>query len=388
MRIGLITGEYPPMRGGIAAHCRTLAQHLTDAGHHVAIFSDPQAWSDDARIPLQTLKGHWRWNSYRQINDWAKREQLDILNLHFQTAAFQMSPFIHYLPDRVKATPVITTFHDLRFPYLFPKAGPLRHWIVRRLARASAGVIATNQEDYEQLQQRSRCAALIPIGSGIAAALPEGYHREGWRSQAGANKDTFLVGYFGFINRSKGVETLLHAVKLLADAGLSIRLLMIGDRTGSSDPTNAAYAQEIDRLTHALDLDPLLTWTGFVDDAEVAASLQAADVVALPFLDGASYRRSSLMVALAQGSAILTTKPMVNIPAFRNQENLLLVQAGNVPALAAALQVLQHDADLRDQLQKGAAALQASEFAWDRITTAHVDFYQQVLAGCKTSARL
>jgi glycosyltransferase involved in cell wall biosynthesis len=387
MRIGLITGEYPPMKGGIAAHCRTLAQHLTDAGHHVAIFSDPRAQSDDARIPLQRLNGRWRWNSYQQISDWSRREQLDVLNLHFQTAAFQMSPFIHFLPNRVKAAPVVTTFHDLRFPYLFPKAGPLRNWIVRRLARASAGVMATNHEDYRQLERLSRCATLIPIGSGVATILPGGYQREGRRSRAGAAADTFFVAYFGFINRSKGVETLLHAVKSLTDASVPIRLLMIGERIGSSDPTNTAYAQEIDSLIQSLNLEATVNWTGFVKDEEVAAYLQAADVVVLPYLDGASYRRSSLMVALAQGCAILTTKPGVSIPTFRDQDNLLMVQPGNVPALTAALQVLYRDVELRNRLRAGAAALQVTEFAWDRITAAHINFYQQVLSGCKTSTR-
>src|SRR5690606_20824248 len=116
---------------------------------------------------------------------------------------FQMSPFIHFLPDRVKAAPVITTFHDLRFPYLFPKAGPVRNWIVRRLARVSAGVMATNHEDYAKLERLSRCAALIPIGSGVQPELPEDYQRQAWRERIGVDEKTLLVAYFGFINRSK-----------------------------------------------------------------------------------------------------------------------------------------------------------------------------------------
>ena len=40
-----------------------------------------------------------------------------------------------------------TTFHDLRPPYLFPKAGPLRDYVTHRLARASDAVIGTNGSD-------------------------------------------------------------------------------------------------------------------------------------------------------------------------------------------------------------------------------------------------
>jgi hypothetical protein len=71
------------------------------------------------------------------------------------------------------------TFHDLRVPYLFPKAGPLRRWIVYHLARSAEGVIATNDEDFHRLltEARPRRLALIPIGSNIPCAPPPGYDR-------------------------------------------------------------------------------------------------------------------------------------------------------------------------------------------------------------------
>ncbi|MBC8172192.1 MAG: glycosyltransferase, partial [Anaerolineae bacterium] len=85
MRIGFVTGEYPPMQGGIGAHCRILAQHLTDAGHFVSIYTDPQGQSDDARIPITHHPGRWRYQALRAIDRWARDQHLDIVNLHYQT---------------------------------------------------------------------------------------------------------------------------------------------------------------------------------------------------------------------------------------------------------------------------------------------------------------
>src|SRR5690606_6298896 len=116
--------------------------------------------------------------------------RLDMVNLHFQTAAYQMSPFIHWLPDMVQ-TPVVTTFHDLRFPYLLPKAGPLRDWIVMRLARASEGIVSTNHEDFERLKHLPR-AALIPIGSSVRGDLPQDFDRTVARDSRGSDEGDFV----------------------------------------------------------------------------------------------------------------------------------------------------------------------------------------------------
>ncbi len=128
-----------------------------------------------------------------------------MVNIQYQTAAYGMSPFIHFLPDALRPIPVVTTFHDLRYPYLFPKAGKLRDWIVWRLARASAGVIATNHEDAAHLRDLNM--ALIPIGSNIRATT----QRPADRQQVGATADDFLIANFGLINRSKGIDTLIES---------------------------------------------------------------------------------------------------------------------------------------------------------------------------------
>ena len=147
MRIGLISGEFAPMPGGVGDFTRILAERLRASGHEVHVLTRDGCHSDE--LPLHTVTG-WGPSSVASIRRWAEREQLDILNLQFQTAAFDMSPVVHFLPSALDQ-PFVTTFHDLRHPYLFPKAGPLRDWIVMQLAECSDGVIATNDEDAASL---------------------------------------------------------------------------------------------------------------------------------------------------------------------------------------------------------------------------------------------
>ncbi len=377
MRIGIVTGEYPPMIGGVGAYSHILAKELVRQGHTVSIFSSPGAESQDSHIKVCNNDGTWGISSLNSIRKWATLEQLDIINLQFQTAAFGMSPWIHFLPDGMGKIPVVTTFHDLRYPYLFPKAGKLRNWIVMRLARASTGVIVTNHEDQMKLQSINN-TTIIPIGSNILSRLPINFDVQQWREIAGAKNGDFLLGYFGLFNRSKGLDHLLRSMAGLRDANIPVRLVMIGGGTGASDPTNAAYMDEMNQQIEALGLKTFVQQTGYVDDETVGAYLSACDAVALPFTDGASYRRGSLMAAIHYGRAIVTTRPHVLIETFRDGENLLMVKADDTPALEVGIRQLYEAPDLREKLKQGATEL-AHEFEWSGIAEVTANFFRQTI---------
>ncbi len=372
MRIGIVTGEYPPMQGGVGAYTRILAGELARQGQSVFVLASDQAREDQSEIALTNTVHGWGFGSLRSVVGWARQHRLDVVNLQFQTAAFVMSPWIHFLPDAMRGLPVVTTFHDLRFPYLFPKAGRLRDWIVNHLARASAGVIATNHEDLSRLQRLSH-AALIPIGSNILRPLPADFDPYPWRGQAGAQPGDFLLAYFGLFNHSKGLDTLLAALADLRRGGLPARLVFVGGGAGSSDPTNAAFMAEMTARINRLELKPCIHYTGYLDEAAVGAYLAASDVVVLPFTDGASYRRGSLMAALHYGCAIVTTTPQVDIPTFESGENLLLVPPDDSPALARAIEHLYRSPEQIARLRQGAAVL-ADSFRWDTIARDYVSF--------------
>ena len=377
MRIGLVTGEYPPMQGGIGAHCHMLASTLVQQGHDVSIFSRDGTTESNTNIALHSPIKTWNIGGLRQLNSWAMEQELDVINLHFQTAAFDMSPWIHFASRFVGEIPIITTFHDLRVPYLFPKAGKLRNWMVMHLARSSTAVIATNHEDFQQLASIPN-KAIIPIGSSIPTQPPNDYNRDTWRNNLGLNEDAYLVAHFGFINHSKGIEHLLQATTNLLAEGIPIHLVMIGGTTGSSDASNVAYVNTVENQITTLDLNNKIFWTGYVDAEQVSAYLDCADVIALPFRDGASYRRSSLMAAIEHACAITTTQPTIPIPAFQHQENIWLVERDDTADLAKALRELYTSPERRDSLKSGTKQLR-QHFDWDMIAEQHVQFFQTII---------
>jgi glycosyltransferase involved in cell wall biosynthesis len=371
MRIGIVTGEYPPMQGGVGAFSQIIARKFVEQGHDIFVYSDEQA--QDESIPLTTHHGKWGFGSLGAIKRWAEQNRVDIINLQFQTAAFGMSPFIHFLPDYIRMIPVVTTFHDLRFPYLFPKAGKLRDWIVMHLAQASAGTIVTNHEDYERVKHLPK-ATMIPIGSNILTELPTDFDLQEWaRQQAIGEWDGFWISYFGFMNRSKGIEVLLDAFAKIREK-YPFKLIFVGGRTGTSDPTNAAYADEIEHYIEKLKLKPYVFWTGFVTDEDVSAYLKLSAAVTLPFLDGASFRRGTLMAGIYHGCKIVTTIPQVPIPEFVDRENMVLVPVGDSEALAQGIEF----AIFSSRLREGVKVLR-THFDWDNIARDTTAFFERVI---------
>lgn len=377
MRIGMVTGEYPPMEGGVGAYSRILARQFIQMGHTVSVFSDQRSSSNplDAIQVFPEVKS-WGPLALYRLRKWSRQQRLDLISLQFQTAAFGMSPWIHFLPE-ICPLPIVTTFHDLRVPYLFPKAGSLRSWIVMRLARHSHGVIVTNHEDAVSLKSLPR-HTLIPIGSNLLSDVPPQFDRPAFRAQIGADEKTLLIGYFGFINHSKGVDILLESLSMLLQEGMAARLIMIGGQIGASDSSNNATMKALQQQIERDGLADKLFWTGFVSDEEAAAYFQAVDVVALPFRDGASYRRGTLMAALHHHRPIVTTRPSVAVPDFVDEENLCLVARENSRELAAALRCLYEHPEKQARLQSGAREL-AKNFQWEQIAEKHMHFFEQIL---------
>lgn len=409
IKIGLVTGEYPPQEGGVGAFTQALARAFHQQGHEVHIITSfharppthkketnslVQLWrqlEDRAREPvdigyaqLHPRARRWHWRENNLVADIAVRYELDVVNIQYQPAAFNMRhPAVNIMPWRLTGVTLpVVTFHDLRVPYLFPKAGRLRQMAVNFMATRAAGVIATNPEDYAHLQTIlpaetfSQKVREIPIGSNINHYVPNPIEKGEASESLGLQSGDFLLAYFGFLNPSKGADVL---IKALAGLDTQTHLLFVGGRTGASDSkTNALFLETLERLIEAFALQKRVHWTGYVSDVRVATFLHTADLLVLPYKDGASLRRGTLMAGLAHGRAIISTTPTYPTPELQHGENIWLVPPDNVLALSEAIEQLRHDQALRRKLEAGARQL-AQRFSWDKIAADTALFYEDLL---------
>jgi glycosyltransferase involved in cell wall biosynthesis len=375
-----VTGEYPPMAGGVGAYTAEVAKALVARGWQISVLTGVKAHGDApnvAGVNVYPVVEQWGWPLLRAGIYWAGRVGATWLHVQYQTAAFGMHPAINIAPAwwRRQGVRVAWTYHDILVPYLFPKAGArLRRWVTDLPARVCDLTIATNGGDYAHLAARARNLTAIPIGSNIRAPIADEPTRQAWRIAHGYGREKLIIGYFGFLNHTKGGLDLIEIVARLLPTVPTLHLLMIGEQVGASDPTNYAYLQQVKALIEVRALTDRVMWTGLLPDAEVSAALAACDLLLMPYADGATLRRGTLMAGLAHGCAIVTTTPTAPIPELVAGRDLLYVPAGEIEAAAQAVQALVADPQRLESLRHH-ARLASQQFAWERIAAAHQEAY-------------
>jgi glycosyltransferase involved in cell wall biosynthesis len=349
--IRFVTGEYPPDIGGVGDYTESLRGALADLGCASAVVSRRQVGRWDARALFRLLR---------------RAPRTGIVHVQYQAAAFDLLGDICLLPLALRrlrpAVRTVTTFHDVRLPYLFPRAGGLRKSALRMLAHSSHAVIAADQRDIDALGVRG---VRIPIGANVACSPPEGYDRTAFRERLGLQPDDRVVVFFGLLNASKGLDVLLSTVEQLGGAWL----LMVGGEVGASDPTDRATARTI-----SARLGPRVIRTGWLPPREVSAYLLAGDAALLPYADGASARRGSLLACAAHGLPIVST-----LPAGKEVASSIRAAPSDPHLLAkAVLDVLANPSPW-----KTASTELAQQVSWPNIASANLELYDRLSRGVR-----
>jgi len=196
-----------------------------------------------------------------------------------------------------------------------------------------------------------------------------GVARQRGRTILGIGLDNFVFAYFGYLYPGKGIETLLHALRAVAERRDHVRLVLIGDTNEVvlKRLNRPNYRLELKRLTKELGIEKNVIWTEYYpSDSDLASTyLRAADASVLPFEDGVMLNRSSFAGVVAHGLPTITTRPEKLEPPFKNGENVLLCEPRDPLALSTALTLVMDNYDLREQLSVGAQKLGNEWFSWE-----------------------
>ncbi|MEZ4569075.1 MAG: glycosyltransferase [Thermomicrobiales bacterium] len=354
-----VTGEYPPHRGGIADYTFRLRSEIDNQGYGSYVLT-----LDGAEGPSVFTIGSWSWPVALQIREIAAERRVDLIHIQYQAGAFDMHPAINALPTTLSAwlrIPVVTTFHDLRVPYLFPKAGRLRNAVMLRMARASDRAIVTDPGDQRVLEQAEIETVRIPLGPSLPAP-------DGATSPNGTAK---TVGYFGFPSREKGLLDLVEALAKFPDIERP-KLLLVGAPQPDSGTHKFLALDEIE--TFAGEAGVGLEVTGYLPPQAASNRLAGCSAVSLPFPNGASQRSSALIAALNLGRPVVTTASDLrsDLDTLADLPQLITALPGDVDSLhyeiGRALAIGVEQKPLPE------------EFTWTQIGKRHARMYDELLS--------
>ena len=121
----------------------------------------------------------------------------------------------------------------LRSRTLARTSGRLARWLSDYVINCSA----RSQELHNHMGYTAIDGAVIPNGYDSEAFFPDEDARRGLRASFGLTDADFVVGTIGRWHPQKGFPQLLQALRMVRDAGITIRLLMVGRELddGNSD---------------------------------------------------------------------------------------------------------------------------------------------------------
>ena len=268
-RLALIYGSAAPHLCGVESS--TVIMHSALKHYDMAV----------ERIDL----GAWRISQTAALLRRVSAHSPDVILIAYPTLAFDrgLGPILFSLLQRI--APLIVVVHE------FSHVHVLRRLAISALvARAALVVVTTEEEKASLLGWNSWLARRIAVNP-----IPSNIPRREWLPSPECE-----IIMFGQIRPDKGIEAFLTCCDLLAKAKPDLRFRIVG----SEVPRFADYAAHIRREAAKRNVEVLENLT---NDA-VADSFARATVALLPFPDGATERRSSLMAALACGVPIVTTK--------------------------------------------------------------------------------
>lgn len=381
MKVCFVSGSYPPIPCGIGDYLERLTAALNKAGVVAEIITSTSGGL--ARTSATTvipMVSSWDVRALPMVLSKIRDLGPDIVNIEYPTQRYGRQPVVNLLPWLIRVRlghPVVTTVHE------FSTYHRLGRWRVGLSVFTSNAVIIPDRVNLNQMIRafpRFQPKMFhVPLGANIEPRLDGGDPRQR-RAQYGADDSSIVLVYFGFVSPSKGIEILLEAFRCLEDKHPEgdIHLVMIANRE-AAEPRYMEYHRSIERSLQALGGEQRMHWTGYLTQTEVSAYLASADIAVLPFLDGASLRRTTLISALAHGLPVISTQGNAIADERLNDEHgVTLVRAGDAGALAEAIWSLSQDSGRRKILAARAREF-ASGFSWPRIAAQTLEVYKKVL---------
>jgi len=364
VRILMVSLDFPPTVGGIAAHVYELSRALCDLGHRVCVVSRQLPSQTDAfakRESMDIYRVNLRWGALLyggQINRFIQNKlpeiKPDIIHVH------GMAPLEGY---SIKGIPLVYTNHTSGYLERIKKGGFRRMALLRRLFAKPQLFLAPSQELLEVPFPIDAHKVYIPNGVDSKKYRFNTRARLEIRSALGLSDEHVLGILTRRLVEKNGVIHLARATRFLRDERL--RLLLIGD------------GPEYDGVSSTLDqhFRDRYTMLGAKGHDEIIPYYSAADFSILPSLMEAT--------SISGLEAMATSLPLVGtrvggIPELiEDEKNGFLCDPANDEDLAEKINTLM-DRDLK-AFGAHSRHLVENNFAWPRIARRTLDAYETVL---------
>jgi len=380
VKITLVNSFFPPWRGGAETYAFNLARALVNNGHEVTVQcgNDPlpagtQNVSGVKIVRHRVLTKLYGTPIMPSLLSQLRRVKADVLHGNFP------SPYIAFmvaLTSNHRNIPAVLTWHN----DLPPVTSAARflvethdRFVLPRYISAYRRIISTSQEYASRsriLRKYRNSLRIVPNGVDCNRFTPS---TDGTRLREKLHvADKFAILFVGALtqwHRYKGLEVLLHAVKLTLGKTTKLSLVVVGE-----GELKTQYVS----LSRQIGLDRCTLFAGNVDDRDLPTYYAACDVLVLPSKDRSEGFGLTLLEANAAGKPVIASN-VGGIPGVvRHGYNGLLVSPNDPTALSEAILTLTRDPKKSHEMgQNGRKVAEAHDWKHTAAITERV--YEEAL---------
>lgn len=361
----IICPEFPPCPGGVAAHTFHLAENLSKIAH----------------VEVLTSKGITPRTSdafkvHARISNWHDVDELFIVLESLECAQLIIWQYVPHMYGRgginlqlPGAMLALERMQRQQLVIAHEIAAPISWWphrLIYALAhrwqwrRILSCVDAVGISTEAWIQQAAKAYpefrakfSFLPSPATIPVIPVAAGHPLAWRRERGLPENARIIAFFGTQSSAKQFHLVARAWQETQSADAPVALVAIGERPDLRPPGELAH------LYLALD---------YLDEGEVSRALQAIDVLALPFIDGVSERRTSFMAGISHGCTVVTTTGHNTGPTLKAAKYIVAADATDAAGFVAAIAECLGDAKRRQSLGESARLAYESKYSWPRVT--------------------
>ncbi|MHC4205628.1 MAG: glycosyltransferase family 4 protein [Planctomycetota bacterium] len=298
--------SFPPRKCGIATFTSDLIDSITLAAKDefeplvVAMRSEDHKYNNPVKFEIrQNVK-----SDYICAADYINFSHVDAVCVQHEFGLFggDAGSYLSLLLNRLKA-PVITTLHTV-----IDEPDEAYYKSLVDLCKASYKVITMNERGVGMLRNiygiPNKKIKLIAHGIPDLPFVDSNYYKHKFSLE-----DHRTILTFGLLNKNKGIEVMLRAMKTIVKTDPSVIYIILGmTHPNVLKHEGESYRFGLQQMVKDLNLqEHVIFHNRFVDDKELHNFLCAADIYVTPYLNEKQLTSGTLSFAVGTGKAAVST---------------------------------------------------------------------------------
>lgn len=379
LRIALVSGNYNMVRDGPTQALGRLVQHLLDEGAQVRIFcptvENPQVQQPGEIISLPSfaIPGRGEYRITTGLTGAARRTFEDFRPNIVHVASPDRAARQAAAWARDNGVPVLASVHTRfetypRYYHLGFMEPVVEAWL-RKLYHRCDALVAPSDGMVDVLREQGMHSDIGIWSRGVERSIFNPAVRDlELRRSVGIADDEIAIGFLGRVVMEKGLPEFAATMDELTKRGVPHKVLVLGD-----GPARDWFAKEV----------PEARFAGYLMGAELGRWVACMDVFFNPSITETF--GNVTLEAMACGVPVVAARATGATTLVKDGETGVLVEPGNIPAYADAIQRYVEDAALR-RAHGAAGEARARTFDWDTINRGMADTYLRLVEARRLSA--